>query len=119
MPMPDTPGLRHVEHVMGTVFPFDIRDQPTPAIRTASAEAVTAPHFLHGAGARHTCVNGGGDLQLRGQACADRAWRVGRALTLTDAYATAVFAQGIAAQGRSERLDRHEAPAVLPGGRER
>ena len=29
--MPDTPaGLRHVEHVMGTVFSFDIRDRPDP-----------------------------------------------------------------------------------------
>lgn len=43
--MSDTPpGLRHVEHVMGTVFSFDIRDNPTPAIRHALAEAVRQLH---------------------------------------------------------------------------
>lgn len=43
--MPDSAtGLCHVEHGMGTVFSFDIRDQPTPAIRRALAEAV---HHLH------------------------------------------------------------------------
>ncbi|WP_318808740.1 FAD:protein FMN transferase [Streptomyces scabiei] len=77
--MPDIPGLCHVEHVMGTAFPFDIRDQPTPAIRRALAEAVTASQPLHDAGARHTCSNGGGDLQPRGQADPGRAWRIGTA----------------------------------------
>lgn len=141
--MPDTArGLRHVEHVMGTVFSFDIRDEPTPAIRLALTEAVRQLHevdavfstyrsdshisrldrgeihlddcppevhevlslcaqaahvtdgwfsvipagaldpsglvkgwateaasrLLHEAGAHHTCVNGGGDLQIRGRA---------------------------------------------------
>ncbi|MET9357289.1 FAD:protein FMN transferase [Streptomyces sp. NPDC006617] len=144
-------GLRHVEHVMGTVFSFDIRDQPTPAIRRALAEAVhylhqvnavfstyrsdshisrldrgeirlqdcppevhevlslcaqaahtsdgwfsivptgsldpsglvkgwateAASQLLYDAGAHHTCVNGGGDLQLRGQAGPGTPWRIG------------------------------------------
>lgn len=135
-------GLHHVEHVMGTVFSFDIRDTRTPAIETALGEAVGwlhhvdevystyrpdsavsrisrgelspaqcsaevrgvldlcmsaarnssgwfshfaggsldpsglvkgwsiehASQLLHEAGAHHTCVNGGGDLQLRGEA---------------------------------------------------
>lgn len=141
--MPDAArGLRHVEHVMGTVFSFDIRDEPTAAIHGALAEAVghlhhvdaafstyrpdshisrldrgeirladcppevhevlslcalatrdsdgwfsiapagaldpsglvkgwateAASQLLYDAGAHHTCVNGGGDLQLRGRA---------------------------------------------------
>jgi len=43
--MPDTlPGLRHVEHVMGTVFSFDIRDAPTPAVAHALQDAVAWLH---------------------------------------------------------------------------
>ncbi|MFI6080275.1 FAD:protein FMN transferase [Streptomyces sp. NPDC051217] len=43
--MPDTThGLRHVEHVMGTVFSFDIRDKPTTTIHDALAEAVRQLH---------------------------------------------------------------------------
>ncbi|WP_405801536.1 FAD:protein FMN transferase [Streptomyces sp. NBC_01506] len=156
--MPDTTpdttpdaGLRHVEHVMGTVFSFDIRDRPTPAIRRALAHAVSELHtvdavfstyrpdsaisrlgrgeilladcppevqevlslcaqvtrvsdgwfsvmpagaldpsglvkgwateyasqLLHEAGAEHTCVNGGGDLQLRGRSAPGTPWRIG------------------------------------------
>ncbi|MFS8197610.1 hypothetical protein ACLVWQ_02885 [Streptomyces sp. CWNU-52B] len=38
--MPDAAaGLRHTEHVMGTVFSFDIRDRPTTRIRRALDEA--------------------------------------------------------------------------------
>ncbi|MFG2718973.1 FAD:protein FMN transferase [Streptomyces sp. NPDC048416] len=146
-----TEGLRHAEHVMGTVFSFDIRDRPTRDIRDALAEAVTwlhhvdavfspyrpdsdisrlargdtglsdcppevadvlalcddatavtdgwfshhasgrldpcglvkgwaterASHILYDAGAHNTCVNGGGDLQLRGEASPGTPWRVG------------------------------------------
>lgn len=135
-------GLRHVEHVMGTVFSFDIRDAPTAAVHRALAQAVRDLHrvdavfstyrpdsaisrldrgeltlqdcppevyevlslcarvagvsdgwfsivpdgtldpsglvkgwageaaslLLHEAGASNTCVNAGGDLQLRGEA---------------------------------------------------
>lgn len=150
--MADAPrGLRHVEHVMGTVFSFDIRDRPTPAIHRALAEAVRGLHtvdavfstyrrdsaisrldrgetalgdcppevhevlslcatvteatdgwfsvvtggrldpsglvkgwaidnasrLLYDAGARNTCVNGGGDLQLRGESSPGNPWRIG------------------------------------------
>lgn len=39
-----TPRLRHAEHVMGTVFSFDIRDTPTPAIRDALGRCVAWLH---------------------------------------------------------------------------
>jgi thiamine biosynthesis lipoprotein len=38
------PGLRHAEHVMGTVFSFDVRDTPTPAIRDALGRCVAWLH---------------------------------------------------------------------------
>ncbi|WP_055524809.1 FAD:protein FMN transferase [Streptomyces graminilatus] len=245
--MPDTTarGPRHVEHVMGTVFTFDIRDRPTAAVHRALAEAVAHLHrvdavfstyrpdshisrlgsggirladcppevhevlslcervthdsdgwfsvvpagtldpsglvkgwateaasrLLHEAGAHHTCVNGGGDLQLRGQAAPGIPWRIGIAhplrpgelatvvtadgdlavatsgtaergshildphsgtpasafasltlvgprLTLTDAYATAVFARGDSAHDWVEKLHGYEALAILPDGQE-
>ncbi|MEW2120581.1 FAD:protein FMN transferase [Streptomyces sp. NPDC005474] len=181
--MPDTATrLRHVEHAMGTVFSFDIRDQPTPAIRRALAEAVhnlhqvdavfstyrsdshisrldrgeirlrdcppevhevlslcaraahtsdgwfsivpagsldpsglvkgwateAASQLLHDAGAHHTCVNGGGDLQLRGQAGPGTPWRVGiahplrpgeLATVITAAHDLAVATSGTAERG--------------------
>lgn len=143
--------LRHVEHAMGTVFSFDIRDTPTSAIRRAleqavawlhrvdevfstyrcdsqisrlvrgemnladcdpevaevlqlceSAESISggwfsrapggrldptgmvkgwaierASEILERAGARNTCVNGGGDIQLRGECAPGVPWQVG------------------------------------------
>ncbi|MEV3860628.1 FAD:protein FMN transferase [Streptomyces sp. NPDC050095] len=175
-------GLRHVEHVMGTVFSFDIRDKPTPAIRSALAEAVRQLHdvdavfstyrpdshisrldrgdirldacppevhevlslcahatdvtegwfdiapagvldpsglvkgwateaasrLLHGAGAHHTCVNGGGDLRLRGKAAPGVPWRLGIAHPLlpgelvtvvTADHDLAVATSGVAERG--------------------
>ncbi|WP_428936431.1 hypothetical protein [Streptomyces sp. ACT015] len=45
--MPDTRlPLRHVEHVMGTVLSFDIRDRSTGAIRSALDEAVRHLHHV-------------------------------------------------------------------------
>lgn len=144
-------GLRHVEHAMGTVFSFDIRDTPTPAILRALKQAVAwlhrvdevfstyrpdsqisrlardetdlagcdpdvaevlrlcdsaervsggwfsrtpggrldptgmvkgwaierASEILDRAGARNTCVNGGGDIQLRGECAPGVPWHVG------------------------------------------
>ncbi|MFF3565773.1 FAD:protein FMN transferase [Streptomyces sp. NPDC002574] len=188
--MPDTAhGLRHVEHVMGTVFSFDIRDRPTPAIRIALAEAVRRLHevdavfstyrpdshisrldrrevrlddcppevhevlslctqaahdsdgwfslvpsgvldpsglvkgwaaeaasqLLYEAGAHHTCVNGGGDLQLRGQAAPGTPWRIGVTHPLRPGELAAVITAGhdlaIATSGTAERgvhiLDPH------------
>lgn len=195
--MPDTTtgGLHHVEHVMGTVFSFDIRDRPTPAIRTALDQAVrhlhrvdavfstyrpdshisrldrgeirlddcppevhevlslcaqathdsdgwfsivpagtldpcglvkgwateTASQLLYDAGAHHTCVNGGGDLQLRGQAAPGTPWRIGIAHPLLpDKLATVITARhdlAIATSGTAERgahiVDPHSgAPAA-------
>lgn len=144
-------GLRHAEHVMGTVFSFDIRDPRTPAVEAALGWAVAwlhhvdevystyrpesiisrlsrgeletescseevrevlrlcqevaeisggwfshtpggtldpsglvkgwavehASQILHDAGARNTYVNGGGDLQLRGEAAPGVPWHIG------------------------------------------
>jgi FAD:protein FMN transferase len=143
--------LRFTEHVMGTVFSFDIRDPVTAAIRSAATEATEWLHhvdevfspfrrdsavsriargeatpaqcppevaevlamcanaqevsggwfsataggrldpsglvkgwairgasdLLYAAGARNTCVNGGGDLQFRGAPAKGAAWRAG------------------------------------------
>ncbi|MFD3450814.1 FAD:protein FMN transferase [Streptomyces sp. NPDC058691] len=182
-------GLRHVEHVMGTVFSFDIRDRPTPAIRSALTEAVRQLHavdavfstyrpdsdisrlgrgevrpddcapevhevlslcaqaahdsdgwfsvvpagvldpsglvkgwaaeaasqLLYEAGAHHTCVNGGGDLQLRGQAAPGTPWRIGITHPLRPGELAAVISAGhdlaVATSGTAERgvhiLDPH------------
>ncbi|MFJ8827734.1 FAD:protein FMN transferase [Streptomyces sp. NPDC102467] len=188
--MPDTVhGLRHVEHVMGTVFSFDIRDHPTPAIHRALAAAVrrlhgvdavfstyrpdshirrldrgelrladcppevrdvlslcaratqltdgwfdtfangsldpsglvkgwateTASRLLHEAGAYNTCINGGGDIQVRGHAGPGRPWRIGIAHPLHPGelitVVTAARDLAIATSGTAERgahiLDPH------------
>lgn len=39
-------GVRHVEHVMGTVFSFDVREPDSPALRAALAEAVSWLHTV-------------------------------------------------------------------------
>ncbi|MEV0665818.1 FAD:protein FMN transferase [Actinomadura luteofluorescens] len=144
-------GTRHVEHVMGTVFSFDIRTPRSPSITAALAEAVAWLHhvdrvfspyrpdsqvsrladgrvelaecdpevaevlrlgdefarvsdgaftcepggrldpsgvvkgwaverastILHDAGAHDHCVNGGGDVQARGEAGPGEPWRIG------------------------------------------
>ncbi|MEV0035478.1 FAD:protein FMN transferase [Streptomyces sp. NPDC050804] len=180
--MPDPAhGLRHVEHVMGTVFSFDIRDTPTTAIHGALAEAVrnlhrvdavfstyrpdshisrldrgeirmedcppevhevlylcaqathasdgwfniipagtldpsglvkgwateAASRLLHDAGAHHTCVNGGGDLQLRGQAAPGIPWHIGIAHPLFPGKLATVITVGhdlaVATSGTAER----------------
>ncbi|MFF2408798.1 FAD:protein FMN transferase [Streptomyces sp. NPDC058092] len=180
--MPDTArGLRHVEHVMGTVFSFDIRDKPTPAIHHALAEAVRRLHrvdavfstyrpdshisrldrgeihlddcppevhevlslcaqaghvtngwfsiapagvldpsglvkgwateaasqLLYEAGAHHTCVNGGGDLQLGGRATPGTPWRIGITHPLRPGeLATVITARhdlAVATSGTAER----------------
>ncbi|MDF6022923.1 FAD:protein FMN transferase [Streptomyces sp. JH34] len=175
------PGLRHVEHVMGSVFSFDVRDEPTPALRRALDEAVihlhrvdevfstyrpdsyisrlgrgeirredcppevlevlrlcahatrvsdgwfsvvpegtldpsglvkgwaveAASHILHEAGARHICVNGGGDIQLRGPAAPGTPWRIGIAHPLRPGeLVTVVTAHddlAVATSGTAER----------------
>ncbi|MEU9096808.1 FAD:protein FMN transferase [Streptomyces sp. NPDC048361] len=179
---------------MGTVFSFDIRDRPTPAIHRALAQAVrhlhrvdavfstyradshisrldrgeirladcppevhevlslcaqaihdcdgyfsvvpaglldpsglvkgwateAASQLLYEAGARNTCVNGGGDLQLRGRTAGCAPWRVGIAHPLRPGtLATVVTAHddlAIATSGTAERgahiLDPHTGTPV-------
>lgn len=174
-------GLRHAEHVMGTVFSFDIRDRPTGRVRAALADAVAwlhqvdavfstyrpdsaisrmargelrasdcppdvaevlalcetaaaatdgwfshnlagrldpsglvkgwaterAAQILYAAGARNTCVNGGGDLQLTGESAPGVPWRVGiahplepgRLLTVVTGSDLAVATSGTAERG--------------------
>ncbi|GAA2408819.1 FAD:protein FMN transferase [Streptomyces viridochromogenes] len=175
-----TPALRHVEHVMGTVFSFDVRDTPTPAVRHALDRAVTwlhrvdevfstycpgsrisrlargevtladcdrdvtevlrlcesahrvtdgwfspapggrldptglvkgwaierASEILARAGARNTCVNGGGDIQLRGECAPGVPWRVGIAHpSLPGRLSTVVSGRdlAVATSGTAER----------------
>lgn len=187
-------SLRHVEYVMGTVFSFDIRDRPTPAIRRALDDAVrwlhhvdavfstyrpdsaisrlgrgesgpgtgpaevrevldlcgdvtrvsrgwfsatpggvldpsglvkgwaveAASQLLHESGATNTCVNGGGDLQLRGEARPGVPWRIGIAHPLRrGALATVVSGSdlAVATSGTAERgahiLDPHTGTPAL------
>ncbi|MER5730668.1 FAD:protein FMN transferase [Streptomyces sp. NPDC002138] len=81
----------------------------------------TASRILHDAGARHTCVNGGGDLQLRVGTPPARPWRVGIAHPLGPGelvtVVTAAHDLAIATSGTAERgchvLDPHRGtPAV-------
>ena len=174
-------GLRHAEHVMGTVFSFDIRDPHTSAVEAALGRAVAwlhhvdevystyrpgsvisrlsrgelglescpdevrdvlrlcqevaetsggwfshtacgtldpsglvkgwavehASQILHDADARNTYVNGGGDLQLRGEAANGVPWRIGVAdplrpgelCTVVSCRDTAVATSGTAERG--------------------
>ncbi|MEV0777435.1 FAD:protein FMN transferase [Streptomyces sp. NPDC050428] len=173
-------GLRHVEHVMGTVFSFDIRDERVPAIEAALSEAVSwlhhvdevystyrpdsticrlarheigpadcspevrevlalcrsavrvsggwfshlatgvldpsglvkgwavegASEILYEAGARNTCLNGGGDLRLRGEAAPGAPWRIGIAHPLRPGELCTVVEAGdlaVATSGTAER----------------
>ncbi|MGI5326077.1 FAD:protein FMN transferase [Actinomadura nitritigenes] len=176
--MPES--IRHVEHVMGTVFSFDVRSPRTPEITVALAGAVAWLHrvdrvfstyredsdvsrlargeigladcdpdvadvlrrcgeleretggafsataagrldpsglvkgwaierasaILHDAGARDHCVNGGGDIQLRGEAAPGEPWRIGLA-DPADPTALAAVVSGtdlaIATSGTAER----------------
>ncbi|ANZ14217.1 putative thiamine biosynthesis lipoprotein [Streptomyces noursei ATCC 11455] len=181
-------GLRHVEHVMGTVFSFDVRDPATPALQTALGDAVAWLHHvdrvfspyrpdsavsrlargtvrpddcsaevrevldlceaarhatdgwfspvaggvldpsglvkgwaveraaqrLRAAGARHVCVNGGGDLRFSGGTAPGVPWRIGIAHPLRpDALCAVVTGHdlAVATSGTAERgahiLDPH------------
>jgi thiamine biosynthesis lipoprotein len=189
-------GFRHVEHAMGTVFSFDIRDTPTPAIRRAldhavawlhwvdevfstyrpdsqisrlgrgetnladcdpevaevlelceSAERVSGGWFsrapggrldpsglvkgwaiehasviLERAGARNTCVNGGGDLQLRGECAPGVPWQIGIANPLQPGGLSTIVTGrdlAVATSGTAERgahiLDPHTGRPAASG----
>ncbi|WP_243082244.1 FAD:protein FMN transferase [Streptomyces sp. 891-h] len=187
-------GLRHAEHVMGTVFSFDIRDPPTPALAGALRTAVSRLHRIDAlfstyrpesaisrlardattlerepeevavvlrlceeaqrrtrgcftacpggrldpsglvkgwavegaarvlceAGARNVYVNGGGDIQLTGEAAPGRPWRVGiadpcrpgRLLTTVEGRDLAVATSGTAERGHHIIDPRTGAPAT-------
>jgi FAD:protein FMN transferase len=73
-----------------------------------------AARLLHEAGARHTCVGGGGDLQLRGGSAPGTPWRVGITHPLRRGELVAVvtgFDLAVATSGTAERgahiLDPH------------
>ncbi len=181
-------GLRHVEHTMGTVFSFDLRDPVIPPVRRALEEAVAWLHqvdevfstyrpgsvisrlgrgeplpegygpevaevfalceevahatggwfthtpggrldpsgmvkgwavervsrTLYAAGAHNTCVNGGGDIQARGEAAPGTPWRIGIAHPARPGKLAAVVTGGelaVATSGTGERgahvLDPH------------
>lgn len=76
--------------------------------------------LLHEAGARHTCVNGGGDLQLRGQAAPGTPWRIGIAHPLRPGELAIIVAahqdRAVATSGTAERgahiLDPHHGTPV-------
>ncbi|GAA3064150.1 hypothetical protein GCM10020254_05080 [Streptomyces goshikiensis] len=67
----------------------------------------TASQLLYDAGAHHTCVNGGGDLQLRGQAGPGTAWRIGIAHPLRPGELATLITAGhdlaVATSGTAER----------------
>ncbi|MFB4296228.1 FAD:protein FMN transferase [Actinomadura sp. NTSP31] len=173
-------SVHHVEHVMGTVFSFDIRSPRTPEITVALAQAVAWLHrvdrvfstyradsqvsrlargevrlgecdpevaevlamceeaerdtggafsaapagrldpsglvkgwaierastILHDAGARDHCVNGGGDVQARGEAAPGEPWRIGLADPADPGALVAVVAGSdlaVATSGTAER----------------
>lgn len=65
-----------------------------------------ASDLLHSAGARNTCVNGGGDLQFRGAPAGGAAWRAGIADPVDPGGLVAVIAGtgiAVATSGTAER----------------
>ncbi|MGI5415198.1 FAD:protein FMN transferase [Actinomadura luteofluorescens] len=187
-------GIRHVEHVMGTVFSFDIRTPRSPSVTAALAEAVAWLHhvdrvfstyrpdsqvsrladgrvgvaecdpevaevlrlgaefervsggaftcapggrldpsgvvkgwaverastILHDAGALDHCVNGGGDVQARGEAGPGDPWRIGVAdprdpgglIAAVAGHDIAVATSGTAERGRHILAPRTGRPAA-------
>ncbi|MEV8564475.1 FAD:protein FMN transferase [Streptomyces sp. NPDC051322] len=85
---------------------------PSGLVKGWATEA--AAQLLHDAGAHNTCVNGGGDLQLRGEASPGTPWRIGVAHPLSPGeLATVVTGRdlAVATSGTAERgahiLDPH------------
>ena len=188
------PGVRHAEHVMGTVFSFDVRDPLTPGLRRALRSAVDWLHhvdalfstyrpesaisrlarevtslgdepevvsevlrlceeaerrtrgcftlrpggrldpsglvkgwaveeacrILRAGGARNLYVNGGGDLQVKGESAPGRPWcvgiadprRPGRIHTTVEGRDLAVATSGTAERGSHIVDPRTGAPAT-------
>ncbi|MFE5092661.1 FAD:protein FMN transferase [Streptomyces sp. NPDC056638] len=85
---------------------------PSGLVKGWAAEA--ASHVLYEAGAQNTCVNAGGDLQLRGEASPGAPWRIGIAHPLRPGELAAVVTGhdlAVATSGTAERgahiLDPH------------
>ncbi|WP_437101383.1 FAD:protein FMN transferase [Streptomyces kronopolitis] len=93
---------------------------PTGLVKGWAVER--AAQILKAAGARHLCVNGGGDLQLSGEAAPGTPWRIGIAHPLRPGdLCTVVTGRdlAVATSGTAERgahiLDPHTgAPATGP-----
>ena len=82
----------------------DGRPDPTGLVKGWSLE--NAGRILEAAGARSYCINGGGDIVVRGEAAPGQAWRVGiRHPLIADRLATvlAVRDGGVATSGTYER----------------
>ncbi|MFE4830413.1 FAD:protein FMN transferase [Streptomyces sp. NPDC056672] len=78
---------------------------PSALVKGWSVER--ASQILHEAGAHHTCVNGGGDLRLRGEAAPGVHWRVGVAHPLRPGHLCSVVTGrgdlAVATSGTAER----------------
>ncbi|MFI5628685.1 FAD:protein FMN transferase [Streptomyces sp. NPDC051664] len=83
------------------------RRKPRPSGLVKGWATEAASQLLYDAGAHHTCVNGGGDLQLHGQPVPSRRWRIGIAHPLQPGkLATVITAHGdlaVATSGTAER----------------
>ena len=89
----------------------DGRPDPTGLVKGWSLE--NAGRILEAAGARNYCINGGGDIVVRGEAAPGHAWRVGiRHPSIPDKLATvlAVRDGGVATSGAYERGDHVRDP---------
>jgi len=82
----------------------DGRPDPTGLVKGWSLE--NAGRILEAAGARDYCINGGGDVVVRGEAAPGKAWRVGiRHPLIADRLATVLAVRGaaVATSGAYER----------------
>ena len=82
----------------------DGRPDPTGLVKGWSLE--NAGRILEAAGARNYCINGGGDILVRGEAAPGHAWRIGiRHPLIADAVATVLAIRGgaVATSGAYER----------------
>jgi thiamine biosynthesis lipoprotein len=89
----------------------DKRPDPTGLVKGWSLE--NAGRILEAAGARNFCINGGGDIVIRGEAATGQAWRVGiRHPLIADKLATvlAVRDGAVATSGGYERGDHIRDP---------
>ncbi|WP_435882379.1 FAD:protein FMN transferase [Streptomyces kronopolitis] len=111
-----------VEHATGGWFSVTANGSLDPTGLVKGWAVERAAQILKAAGARHLCVNGGGDLQLSGEAAPGTPWRIGIAHPLRPGdLCTVVTGRdlAVATSGTAERgahiLDPHTgAPATGP-----